>query len=64
MNSISYGKRSPRRQAVGSNPTSPILIVSQTDQEKIDVAVIAAATTEIKYKGVRRGERLHTREFF
>jgi len=26
--------------------------------------VVAAATTEIKYKGVRRGERLYTHEFF
>jgi hypothetical protein len=26
--------------------------------------VVAAATTEIKYKGVRRGKRLYTREFF
>jgi hypothetical protein len=25
---------------------------------------VAAATTEIKNKGVRRGERLYTREFF
>jgi len=38
-------------------------MISQTDQETIDVAVVAAATTEIKYKGVRRGERLYTREF-
>jgi hypothetical protein len=63
MNSKSYSKAVAARQAVGSNPTSPIKIISQTDSENIDVAVVAAATTEIKYKGVWH-KRLYKREFF